>query len=115
MNQLNPKYLSLGDGLLQNCSTTGPMCAPGIPLPYVGFTGTVAQALLPYPQYAGGGTPGIPTGSGVFSRFPYFGHSVGIMTGIVGAAGGFGGFLLRLAPSRTALAPSGLASACLRS
>jgi len=73
MNQLNPKYLSLGDGLLANCGTTS--CAPGIPLPYAGFTGTVAQALLPYPQYAGGGFPGLPTGSGVFSHFPYFGHS----------------------------------------
>ncbi len=73
MNQLNPKYLSLGDQLLNNCGTTS--CAPGIPLPYAGFTGTVAQALLPYPQYAGGGTPGIPTGTGVFNHFPYFGHS----------------------------------------
>ena len=53
MNQLNPKYLSLGDELLNNCGTTS--CAPGIPLPYAGFTGTVGQALLPYPQYAGGG------------------------------------------------------------
>jgi hypothetical protein len=73
MNQLNPKYLSLGDQLLNNCGTTS--CAPGIPLPYAGFTGTVAQALLPYPQYAGGGSPGLPTGSGVFYHFPYFGHS----------------------------------------
>ena len=75
MNQLNPKYLSLGDELLQNCSTTGSMCAPGIPLPYAGFTGTVAQALLPFPQYSGGGTAGVPTGTGVFYHFPYFGHS----------------------------------------
>ena len=60
MNQLNPKYLSLGDELLQNCATTGTMCAPGIPFPYAGFSSTnfnptVGQALLPYPQYAGGG------------------------------------------------------------
>jgi hypothetical protein len=65
LNQLNPKYLALGDELLNNCATTGP-CAPGVPLPYAGFTGTVAQALLPYPQYAGGG---------VISQFPYWGTS----------------------------------------
>ena len=70
MNQLNPKYLSLGDTLLDDISLH-----PSIPLPYAGFTGTVAQALLPYPQFAGGGTPGVPTGSGVFYHFPYFGHS----------------------------------------
>ncbi len=50
MNQLNPKYLSLGDELLDDISLH-----PNIPLPYAGFTGSVAQALLPYPQYAGGG------------------------------------------------------------
>jgi len=65
LNQLNPKYLALGDELLNNCAATGP-CAPGVPLPYAGFTGTVAQALLPYPQYAGGG---------VTSYFPYWGTS----------------------------------------
>jgi hypothetical protein len=81
MNQLNPKYLSLGDTLLQNCSTTSlTTCVPGVPLPYSGFSATnpnpiVAQALLPYPQFAGGGSPGIPTGGGVFYHFPYFGHS----------------------------------------
>lgn len=49
MNQLNPKYLSLGDALLDDVSLH-----PDIKLPYAGFTGSVAQALLPYPQYAGG-------------------------------------------------------------
>jgi hypothetical protein len=49
MNQLNPKYLALGDELLDDVSLH-----PNIPLPYAGFTGSVAQALLPFPQYAGG-------------------------------------------------------------
>ena len=49
LNQLNPKYLSLGDALLDDISLH-----PNIPLPYPSFTGSVAQALLPYPQYAGG-------------------------------------------------------------
>ena len=50
LNQLNPKYLALGDTLLQDISEH-----PEIPTPYAGFSGSVAQALLPYPQYAGGG------------------------------------------------------------
>ncbi|HLN04340.1 MAG TPA: carboxypeptidase regulatory-like domain-containing protein [Bryobacteraceae bacterium] len=61
LNQLNPKYLALGDALLDDISQH-----PNIPLPYPSFTGTVAQALLPYPQYAGGG---------VISQFPYWGTS----------------------------------------
>jgi len=61
LNQLNPKYLSLGDELLENVSQVS-----NIPLPYPSFQGTVAQALLPYPQYAPGG---------VAFFFPYFGTS----------------------------------------
>ena len=61
MNQLNPKYLSLGDTLLDDISQH-----PEIKLPYAGFSGSVAQALLPYPQYAGGG---------VGYQFPHFGSS----------------------------------------
>lgn len=49
MNQLNPQYLPLGDTLLQDISMH-----PEIRSPYAGFSGTVAQALLPFPQYAGG-------------------------------------------------------------
>jgi hypothetical protein len=50
VNQVDPKYLSLGAAL------TAPLNSPagqatGVPLPYPGFTGTVAQALRPYPQY----------------------------------------------------------------
>ncbi|HTQ53778.1 MAG TPA: TonB-dependent receptor [Bryobacteraceae bacterium] len=61
LNQLNPKYLSLGDELLDDVSQH-----PDIPLPYPSFSGTVAQALLPYPQYGPGG---------VYYFFPYFGTS----------------------------------------
>lgn len=50
INQLDPKYLSLGS--LLTVSATSPAAqAAGIALPYPGFTGTVAQALRPYPQY----------------------------------------------------------------
>lgn len=61
LNQLNPKYLSLGDALSDDISQH-----PNIPLPYPSFSGTVAQALLPFPQYAPGG---------VAYLFPYFGTS----------------------------------------
>ena len=61
LNQLDPKYLSLGDALLDDISQH-----PNIPLPYPSFTGQVAQALLPFPQYAPGG---------VAAQFPYFGTS----------------------------------------
>jgi Carboxypeptidase regulatory-like domain len=50
LNQVNPAYLSLGSLLTQ--SVTSPAAqAAGIAIPYPGFTGTVAQALRPYPQY----------------------------------------------------------------
>jgi len=50
LNQLDPKYLSLGSVLLD--SVTSPQAAAnGIPIPYAGFSGSVAQALRPYPQY----------------------------------------------------------------
>ena len=49
-NQLNPKYLSLSS--LLGASIDSPQAvAAGIPLPYAGFTGSVAQALRPFPQY----------------------------------------------------------------
>jgi carboxypeptidase family protein len=47
MNQLPLNALKYGDRLIENLSDN-----PGlVPLPYPGFTGTVAQALRPYPQY----------------------------------------------------------------
>ena len=49
-NQVNPEYLSLGN--LLNADINSPEAqAAGIAVPYAGFTGTVAQALRPYPQY----------------------------------------------------------------
>ncbi|HEU0123050.1 MAG TPA: carboxypeptidase regulatory-like domain-containing protein [Bryobacteraceae bacterium] len=49
-NQLNPSYLGLGQTL--NASITSAQAiAANIPLPYPGFTGSVAQALRPFPQY----------------------------------------------------------------
>ena len=49
-NELNPSYLNLGS-LLTSSATSAAAQAAGIPLPYPGFTGSVAQALRPFPQY----------------------------------------------------------------
>lgn len=55
-NQVNPAYLSLGNDLNQNITCLGnggcpAAAAAGVAVPYAGFTGTVAQALRPFPQY----------------------------------------------------------------
>lgn len=49
-NQLNPEYLSLGSLLTDSISSPAAIAA-GFTSPYPGFSGTVAQALRPYPQY----------------------------------------------------------------
>ena len=51
LNQVDPKYLSLGDALLEDIELH-----PEINKPYPSFTGTVAQALMPFPQYPYGVT-----------------------------------------------------------
>ncbi|WP_213807787.1 TonB-dependent receptor [Granulicella sp. dw_53] len=50
INQLDPKYASLGSLLTQSATSSAAVTA-GVKLPYPGFTGSVAQALRPYPQY----------------------------------------------------------------
>lgn len=50
INQLDPRYLSLGPLLNMNISSAE-VVAAGYRLPYPGFTGNLAQALKPYPQY----------------------------------------------------------------
>lgn len=49
LNQVNSQYLALGSLLTANISSAAARAA-GIAIPYPGFTGTVAQALRPYPQ-----------------------------------------------------------------
>ncbi len=52
IQQLDPSYLSLGDTLLEDIADH-----PEIKMPYPSFSGTVGQALLPFPQYRGISTP----------------------------------------------------------
>jgi hypothetical protein len=56
-NQLNPKYYNLA-GLLSSTVTPTVLAQaqaidPGIALPYATFSGTLAQMLVPFPQYSG--------------------------------------------------------------
>src|SRR5215510_14340443 len=54
-NQLDPKYLVLGNLLTQNATPANVAAAaaivPGIKLPFATFSGTIAQMLRPFPQY----------------------------------------------------------------
>jgi outer membrane receptor protein involved in Fe transport len=50
VNQVHPQYLGLGS-LLNRPVSSPEAQAAGIAVPYPGFSGTVAQALRPYPQY----------------------------------------------------------------
>jgi hypothetical protein len=49
-NQLNPAFLALGPLLNQTVGSSAANAA-GIFAPYPGFTGSVAQAFVPFPQY----------------------------------------------------------------
>jgi hypothetical protein len=56
-NQLDPKYLVLGNLLTQNATaanvTAAQAIVPGVKLPFATFSGTIAQMLRPFPQYNG--------------------------------------------------------------
>src|SRR5262249_34158370 len=56
-NQLDPRYLALGDLLNQNATPASIAAAqaivPGVNLPFPTFVGTIAQMLRPFPQYSG--------------------------------------------------------------
>jgi len=56
-NQLDPKFLALGNLLTQQATPASIAAAqaivPGVGLPYAGFNGTIAQMLRPFPQYSG--------------------------------------------------------------
>ena len=66
LNQVNPQYLALGSLLTQSVTSPAAIAA-GIPLPYAGFTGSVAQALRPYPQYQTISNLSNPNGNSTYS------------------------------------------------
>lgn len=53
-NQIDPRYLTMagfGPAILRTRLDSAAGMATGVPSPYPGFTGTVQQALQPFPQY----------------------------------------------------------------
>jgi len=54
-NQMDPKYLVLGNLLTQNATpaniTAAQAIVPGVSLPFSTFVGTIGQMLRPFPQY----------------------------------------------------------------
>ena len=56
-NQLDPKYLVLGNLLTEPANAANIAAAralvPGVALPYPNFSGTIVQMLRPFPQYSG--------------------------------------------------------------
>lgn len=55
-NQVNPQWLSMGSDLTMDASCLGnggcpAAVAAGVQIPYAGFSGSIAQALRPFPQY----------------------------------------------------------------
>ena len=67
-NELDPSYLSLGALLSQNITSAAATTA-GIRPPYAGFTGSVAQALRPYPQYLDIQRRSDPSGNSTYHAF----------------------------------------------
>ncbi|MCC6291354.1 MAG: TonB-dependent receptor [Bryobacterales bacterium] len=65
VNQLNPSYLSLG-ALLTRPITDPAVAAAGFSRPYTGFTGSLAQSLRMFPQYADVDTINTPTGNSTY-------------------------------------------------
>jgi hypothetical protein len=68
INQVDSKYLALGP-LLGRSITDPAVAAAGYRPPYAGFTGTLAQALRPYPQYQSINYIDSPAGSSSYHAF----------------------------------------------
>jgi len=67
-NMNNPSVLSLGQAVLGSLCD-GVTCPNGIPIPYAGFTGDVAQALRPWPQYTNLNARSVPYGYSIYNAF----------------------------------------------
>lgn len=68
-NMNNPSVLALGSAVLNADINSPEAQAAGITPPYPGFTGNVAQALRPYPQYQNIQYRNVPTGKSIYHAF----------------------------------------------
>jgi hypothetical protein len=66
-SQDNLNVLPLADYAKYGALLSGTPHAAGIPLPYPGFTGSAAQALLPYPQYLSVPVPNAGDGNSAYN------------------------------------------------
>ena len=65
-NMNDPSVLALGSTLLSSDINSPAAIAAGITPPYAGFTGDVAQALRPFPQYQNINWRSVPTGKSLY-------------------------------------------------
>lgn len=70
INEVDPRYLSLGSVLTQNITSPAAQAA-GIGLPYPSFRGSVAQALRPYPQYLNISNNANPNGNSTYHALQF--------------------------------------------
>jgi hypothetical protein len=68
-NMNNPSVLALGAAVLGADINSPAAVAAGIKLPYPGFTGDVAQALRPWPQYTNLNVLSVPYGYSSYNSF----------------------------------------------
>jgi hypothetical protein len=68
-NMNDPSVLNLGAALLNSDINSPAAKAAGILPPYAGFTGNVAQALRPFPQYQNIIWRNVPTGKSIYHAF----------------------------------------------
>lgn len=70
-DQILPQYMALGNLLQQPLTATtlaqAQAILPGITIPYANFSGSVGQALRPFPQYSSVGDPWADFGNGSYN------------------------------------------------
>jgi hypothetical protein len=66
LNQLNPNTMAMGSLLTQSITSAAAKAA-GIAAPYAGFSGSVAQALRPFPQYLNVTEQSNPNGNSTYN------------------------------------------------
>jgi hypothetical protein len=64
----NPSVLNMGAAVLGSLCD-GSSCPDGVPIPYPGFTGNVAQALRPWPQFTNLNVRSVPYGYSTYNAF----------------------------------------------
>jgi hypothetical protein len=67
-NMNSPSVLGLGAAVLGSLCN-GTSCPNGVPIPYPGFTGNIAQALRPWPQFTNLNVRSVPYGYSMYNAF----------------------------------------------